>query len=193
MCWRTPLRPAWLFPTRLRVLLLGRAFAAFGSKADASPGSQNHPNTLFQLLSALHDLVSRLLSWFFAVCVCKLSLSRSLNIFPVIPTYFPWSEQHDQTRVELPEGSFFHENNNYSKGFGPLKFVCIPNYRNRRSVLQQLPHFEVIRAGPSPPPPPPPHLSLPDVDAVAVCAHGGLIWKAIVLMVDCQFQIDWLH
>lgn len=56
-------------------------------------------------------------------------------------------------------------------------------------MLQQLPHFEVIRAGPDPPPPPPPHLSLPDVDAVAVCAHGGFIRKAIVLMVDSQFQI----
>lgn len=30
-------------------------------------------------------------------------------------------------------------------------------------MLQQLPHFEVIRFNPNPPPPPLPHLSLPDV------------------------------
>lgn len=78
MCWPTPLRPAWPSLTQICVLLLGRAFAAIGSKVDVFPGSQNHLRTLFLLLFALHDLVchSRLFSWFFSV-----RLLLSLQIF----------------------------------------------------------------------------------------------------------------
>ncbi|KAA8583459.1 hypothetical protein FQN60_014667, partial [Etheostoma spectabile] len=58
MCWPTPLRPARPFLTQLSVLLLGRAFAAIGSKVDVSPGSQKKPSTLSLLLFALRDLLT---------------------------------------------------------------------------------------------------------------------------------------
>lgn len=55
-------------------------------------------------------------------------------------------------------------------------------------MLQQLPHFKVIRIGPNPPRPPPPHLFMPDVDAAAFpgilpqAAHCRFKLKVIMIM-----------
>lgn len=164
MCWPTPLRPARHFLTQLCVLLLGQAFAATGSKVDVSPGSQNHLITFFLLLFAQHDLVryTEVLSaqWNSFIWLCSYFFPKYFHCHVNIIFLKCTAKSYSSVTPKRP---IFHENNNYSEVFGFWSLFAYHNYRNRRSMLQQLPHFKVIRVSF----PPPTHLSLPDVDAVA--------------------------
>lgn len=160
-CWPTLLHPAEPSWTPLHVPLLGRAFAAIGSKVDVLPGSPNHLGRFLQPHSAPTGLVRH---W----------------TVSFLPKYVHISPETCCTIKH--ECCSWHTNNNHSEGFGFWSLFAYRDYSSRESIRQQLPHFEAIRSSATPPPPhPPPHLSLPDVDVAASCRFR--LRKAIIQMV----------